>query len=82
MPAQTYYAVFDGHNGEAAAVYASVHLLTNIVRDPAFKEDLVSAIKDAVRKTDANFCKKVWGDVAPFGGSGGQGMLFFICCRA
>ncbi len=58
MPAQTYYAVFDGHNGEAAAVYASVHLLTNIVRNPAFKDNLVTAIKEGVRKTDADFCRK------------------------
>lgn len=59
MPAQTYFAVFDGHNGEAAAVYASVHLLTNIVRSPAFQSDLAGAIKDGIRITDENFCKKV-----------------------
>lgn len=59
MPPQTYYAVFDGHNGEAAAVYASIHLLTNIVRDTAFNDDLTAAIKEGVRKTDRNFCSKV-----------------------
>lgn len=59
MPPQTYYAVFDGHDGEAAAVYASVHLLTNIVRQSTFHDDLTTAIKDGVRKTDKMFCKKV-----------------------
>ena len=59
MPCQMYYAVFDGHNGEAAAVYASTHLLTNIVRSPSFESDLAAAIKDGVRKTDAAFCRKV-----------------------
>jgi hypothetical protein len=65
MPAQTYYAVFDGHNGEAAAVYASVHLLTNIVRSSAFQTDLEAAIKEGVKRTDEDFCKtvRVWSTI-------------------
>ena len=59
MPRQSFYAVCDGHNGEAAAVYASVHLLTNIVRHAEFGTDLAAAIKGGVRTTDEYFCKKV-----------------------
>ena len=59
MPHQAYYAVFDGHIGVEAASYASVHLLTNIVRHQAFKDDLPTAIKAAIKITDDNFCKKV-----------------------
>lgn len=59
MPPQSYYAVFDGHDGVPAAVYASIHLLTNIVRSPSFENDLPIAIKEGIRVTDENFCKKV-----------------------
>lgn len=59
FPHQAYYAVFDGHIGVEAAAYASLHLLTNIVRHPAFKDDPPAAIKGAIQLTDDNFCKKV-----------------------
>lgn len=40
-------------------MYASIHLLTNIVRHAAFQTDLETAIKEGIRITDENFCKKV-----------------------
>ncbi len=59
MPAQSYYAVFDGHVGVEAAVYASLHMLSNIVRHPSFREDFPTAIKAGIKKTDEVFCRKV-----------------------
>ena len=59
MPSQSYFAVFDGHVGVEAAVYASIHVLTNVVRHPSFENDLVTAIKEGIHKTDDGFCKKV-----------------------
>ncbi len=59
MPPQAYYAVFDGHVGVEAAVYSSVHVLTNVVRHRLFQQDLPTAIKEGIKKTDEHFCKKV-----------------------
>ena len=58
-PSQSFYAVFDGHVGVEAASYASIHLLTNIVRHQSFLDDPVTAIKEGVKLTDEQFCKKV-----------------------
>lgn len=58
FPHQAYYAVFDGHIGVEAASYASVCLLTNIVRHQAFQDDPQSALKAAIKMTDENFCNK------------------------
>ena len=58
-PSQAFYAVFDGHIGVEAAAYASVHLLTNVVRHPAFLSDPETAIKEGFKTTDERFCEKV-----------------------
>ena len=64
MPYQAYYAVYDGHNGVEAALYAAIHVLPNIVRHPDFTSDLSKAIKDGIKTTDDHFCRRVsWSSI-------------------
>ena len=55
VPTQSFYAVFDGHGGVNAALYASCHLPTNLVRDPCFPDDVAAATKRAYALTDDRF---------------------------
>ena len=85
MPPQSYYAVFDGHVGVEAAVYASLHMLTNIVRHPSFQEDLTTAIKGGIKRTDEMFCKKVcvlslWSGEVVTSVTAGLGGYLMTCC--
>ena len=59
VPYQSYYAVYDGHNGVEAAYYAAIHVLPNIVRHPEFASDLSKAIKEGIKTTDDRFCRTV-----------------------
>ena len=57
-PNNAYFAVFDGHGGLDAAIYASQHLHSNMVHHPSFHTDTESAMHDSFRKTDDEFLKK------------------------
>lgn len=53
-----YYAVFDGHDGEHAAVYSANHLHQYLAESTNFTSNPEEAIKDAFCKTDSMFIKK------------------------
>ncbi|XP_064652751.1 protein phosphatase 1E-like [Lineus longissimus] len=54
-PNQSYYAVFDGHGGLDAAWYSAAHVHTNLVRQPMFRDDPLTALRNAFLKTDEDF---------------------------
>ncbi|XP_067328116.1 protein phosphatase 1E [Anolis sagrei] len=55
---QAYFAVFDGHGGVDAAIYASIHLHVNLVHQEAFQNDPAEALCKAFRVTDERFVQK------------------------
>ncbi|CAH1802159.1 unnamed protein product, partial [Owenia fusiformis] len=55
---QSYFAVFDGHGGVDASVYAATHLHHNIVNHPNFNDDLETAMRHGFTDTDAKFVAK------------------------
>ena len=55
---QSYLAVFDGHGGLYASIYASAHFHDNLVKHPDFDSDPANAIKATFRQTDDEFCNK------------------------
>lgn len=63
-PSYSYYAVFDGHAGANAAVYAASHLHFNIIHHPLFERDIETAIEDAFRITDEKYIERSKRDVS------------------
>ncbi|CAH2240190.1 jg1755, partial [Pararge aegeria aegeria] len=54
----SFYAVYDGHAGSAAATYCAAHLHQYLVESPHFTRDLRQATHDAYLRTDAEFIRK------------------------
>ena len=50
--------MFDGHGGVDAAIYASIHLHVNLVRQEMFPHDPAEALCRAFRVTDERFVQK------------------------
>ncbi|CAN9501171.1 unnamed protein product [Ophioblennius macclurei] len=55
---QAFFAVFDGHGGVDAAIYAANHLHVNLVRQESFSQDPGDALRRAFKLTDERFVKK------------------------
>ncbi|XP_010007420.1 PREDICTED: protein phosphatase 1E [Chaetura pelagica] len=55
---QAYFAVFDGHGGVDAAIYASIHLHVNMVHQEVFQQGPAEALCRAFRVTDERFVQK------------------------
>ncbi|KAK2879680.1 protein phosphatase 1E [Channa argus] len=55
---QAFFAVFDGHGGVDAAIYAANHLHVNLVRQESFRQDPVDALCRAFKLTDECFVRK------------------------
>jgi len=53
--AGAYFGVYDGHGGQAAAVYLEKYLLDNICVHPLFAENLEQAVLESCIQTDKNF---------------------------
>lgn len=58
--------MFDGHGGVDAAIYASVHLHVNLVRQEMFPHDPAEALCRAFRVTDERFIQKAAREVCLF----------------
>ncbi|XP_076435174.1 protein phosphatase 1F-like [Babylonia areolata] len=57
-PRLSYYAVFDGHGGAEAAMFAASQLHVNLLRDPSFHSNPELALKRAYSTTDRQFLRK------------------------
>lgn len=55
---QAFFAVFDGHGGVDAAIYAANHLHVNLVHQESFSQDPSEALCRAFKVTDERFVKK------------------------
>ncbi|KFV57442.1 Protein phosphatase 1E, partial [Tyto alba] len=65
---QAYFAVFDGHGGVDAAIYASIHLHVNMVHQEMFQHDPAEALCRAFRVTDERFVQKAAREVTELPG--------------
>ncbi|KAL4223701.1 Protein phosphatase 1E [Mactra antiquata] len=57
-PPESFYAVFDGHAGIEAALFASKHFHSNLVHHCDLAKDPASACKSAFKVTDEQFIPK------------------------
>jgi len=55
---QAFFAVFDGHGGVDAAIYAANHLHVNMVHQESFSQDPSDALCKAFKLTDERFVRK------------------------
>ncbi|XP_077448141.1 protein phosphatase 1E [Stigmatopora argus] len=55
---QAFFAVFDGHGGVDAAIYAANHLHVNLARQDSLSQDPGEALRRAFKITDEHFVKK------------------------
>ncbi|XP_019258350.1 PREDICTED: probable protein phosphatase 2C 28 isoform X1 [Nicotiana attenuata] len=55
------YAIFDGHSGREVAEYLQSHLFDNILSEPDFWKNPVTAFKKAYRDTDSDILENVVG---------------------
>nr|XP_057943719.1 protein phosphatase 1E [Doryrhamphus excisus]XP_057943720.1 protein phosphatase 1E [Doryrhamphus excisus]XP_057943721.1 protein phosphatase 1E [Doryrhamphus excisus] len=55
---QAFFAVFDGHGGVDAAIYAANHLHVNLSRQESLSQDPGEALRRAFKITDEHFVKK------------------------
>ncbi|XP_050670315.1 uncharacterized protein LOC126969063 isoform X3 [Leptidea sinapis] len=65
----SFYAVYDGHAGTAAAHYCTAHLHRFLVESPHFTNNLKRALRDAFLRTDAEFIRKSKHECQLSGGS-------------
>lgn len=55
---QAFFAVYDGHGGVEAAKFAQAQLHHEIASHPAFKDDILTSIKEGFLSTDKKFLIK------------------------
>ncbi|XP_038988067.1 probable protein phosphatase 2C 58, partial [Phoenix dactylifera] len=63
------FAIFDGHSGQDVASYLRNHLFDNILHEPDFWTDTMSAIRRTYHRTDRKILKRKANDVRRRGGS-------------
>lgn len=54
----SFYAVYDGHAGHAAATYSASHFPYNLAKNENYPSDPEKAMREAFHKTDSGFISK------------------------
>ncbi|XP_043924671.1 protein phosphatase 1F isoform X2 [Protopterus annectens] len=55
---RSYFAIFDGHGGVDAAIYAATHLHVNVKRRNEITQNPIDALKESFEQTDTMFLQK------------------------